>query len=190
MKNIKIAALIIFSGIISSSAFAQMNSEKGTFFTTNVGYVSVANTATLNTTDGYNVMASLERLVMQENALVGFNFGFIRSHDEVTTPLDTIKYVMTSYPALLSIRFITGTEKFKGYIGIGLGVHVSNLDQTNDVSEKITEPAMNLPLGFHWFFNDAIYLNVNYAFNYFSNSFYSNDIVHQVNLGVGIQFGN
>lgn len=190
MKCLIIAVVVFFLGLVGSGVHAQLNTDKGTFFTTSVGYVSVKNAGTGNSSDGYNVVGSLERLVMQDNALVGFNFGFIRSDDEFMTLKDTVKYVMTTYPVMLSIRFLTGTEKFKVYLGIGAGIHVSTLDQSNEVSEKITEPALNLPVGFNWFFNDAIYLNLNYGFNFFSDSFYQNNIVHQVNLGVGIQFGN
>lgn len=188
MKKLRIVILIIITGFFTVNTYAQLK-EDGVLFSMSLGTAIVKNKINDHSINGYNLMVALEKMTMEGNSAIGFNFGIIRAEDKYNIGDSVVDYTITSHPALLSMRYMFGSEKFKGYAGVGLGIHISRLDQAEDIVERITKPAANIPIGFMWIFNEGIYVNVNYAFNYLADSFYTNDLAHTISLGIGIQFG-
>ena len=173
MRKLKFSVILLITSLISISSYAQLNDE-GVLLSMNLGYAMMKNKINDDNSDGYNLNVSLEKMTMEGSSAIGFNFGIIRAEDEYTIEDSVVGYTITSHPALLSMRYLFGSEKLKGYAGIGLGIHISRLDQQwDDHVERITKPAANIPIGFMWIFNEGIYLNVNYTFNYFADSFYT-----------------
>jgi len=188
MKNLSIVILLVVSSTLTFNSYAQLSND-GVLFTMNLGYASVKNKVNDHSTDGYSLNVSLEKMTMEGSSAIGFNFGIIRAEDEFNIEDSIVDYTITSHPALLSMRYLFGSEKFKGYAGVGIGIHISRLDLSDSIVERITKPAANIPIGFMWIFNEGIYLNANYAFNYMADSYFTNDLAHTFSLGIGIQLG-
>lgn len=188
MKNSKKFILLMIAGLFAVNTYSQLNDE-GVLFTMNLGPAIIKNKTNDNNLNGYNLSLNLEKMTMEGTSAIGVSLGIIRSEAEYEIKDTVATYTITSHPALLSMKYIFGSEKLKGYAGVGFGVHFSKLNQGEEFIETITEPAVNIPIGFMWVFNEGIYLNVNYTFNYLAQSFYTNDLAHTISLGVGIQFG-
>jgi len=188
MKNIRIVILVMIAALFTVNTYAQLE-EDGVLFSMSLGTAIVKNKINDHSSNGYNLMVALEKMTMEGNSAIGFNFGIIRAEDKFNSGDSAVDYTITSHPALLSMRYMFGSEKFKGYAGVGLGIHISRLDLSDDIVDKITKPAANIPIGFMWIFNEGIYLNVNYAFNYLADSYFTNDLAHTFSLGIGIQLG-
>ena len=44
------------------------------------------------------------------------------------------------------MKYLSGSEKFKGYAGVGLGIYISRLDLSDDYVDRITKRQQTFPL--------------------------------------------
>jgi hypothetical protein len=86
------------------------------------------------------------------------------------------------------LTWVQGNGRFKGFIGTGLGAHFSSRSRYLNGAEfsPSTDAGLvvNVPIGVYLVATEKVYVMGGYVFNYLSNSFFENDIMHQFALGV------
>ena len=96
----------------------------------------------------------------------------------------------TSIPILATFRYMFGSKRWTGYLGFGMGVHISET-KAPDVTwqtDSTTGFAMAFPLGVMFWITENININATYQYNWLLSSYLTDDRSQSANLGLGFQF--
>lgn len=187
---------LFFSGAIQ----AQMKDD-ATLLLFNAAYGNGKNNITGETMDGWGFSAAFEKINWEGKYALGFAVGWISYNDDSQSngfppvsipenPNPSI-YDINTFPFYFYGKLYFGNPRTRFYIGGGLGAYVSKIKVSGDNFYSTTSSggvALSAPLGFYLFASENVFFNVNYVFNWLSDSPLDNNIAHILNLGIGFQF--
>ena len=186
----KTRIFIVLAVLLAISAAAHTAPEGGKWmFTPNIAATYVSKGDDGGKYNGVGINGTLEKVISSGKFALGFNLGHIwiigeapEDEPEARDPL------YSSVPVYVTFKyFAVGNDRATGYFGAGAGIQVSHRDWKNESDRKIGA-AFGIPVGVQIWTNSDLYFNLNYTFNYLNDSWYTDDIVHMFNFGVGFQF--
>jgi opacity protein-like surface antigen len=121
----------------------------------------------------------------------GFSFGYIGLTSETTESQQTITRDINTWPLYYAPKFLFGSENFKGFIKGAIGWQISNLERASALTTFSDSDSGFLGgggVGAQYHFNEKIFLTAEYELLWISNSFYVDELVNTVSLGLGIKF--
>jgi hypothetical protein len=182
-------AIVLAILVAISAATVDAAPEGGKWLLTpNLGAVFVHKDEDGGKYNGVTVNLALEKVNPSGKYALGFAAGTMWIIGTAPEDSDSRAPVYTSRPVYLTFKyFALSSERATGYLGLGAGVQVSDRDWENQ-SERKVGAAFAVPVGVQIWTHSGLYFNINYTFNYLNDSWYKDDIVHMVNLGVGFQF--
>lgn len=145
---------------------------------------------------GGGFTANLEKISNSGKLAFGFAFGYMAADEGFRFGADdsTATAYLEAVPLMLTTRYFLGSRQTPFYIGLGVGVHFSNLEVRSTDGQQAkkfdskTGLAFAIPLGINIYLDRSLFLNVNYQPTYFAEGFLDSDIAHVINFGFGIQF--
>jgi Outer membrane protein beta-barrel domain len=121
----------------------------------------------------------------------GFSFGYIGMDANTDEVGGQATYKLNSIPICYNPGLLFGEEKFKLHLKGALGWQFSNLKRTGAVvalEDNTSGFALGAGLGGMYNFNEKGFLNFGYEFLWFQNSYYLEQYVSTVKVGVGLKF--
>jgi hypothetical protein len=183
--KIKNSILIIFLSMLAGVGYGQENMA-----TLSGGYVFANVESTDVNGSGFRINGLYEYNPGGSNWAHGISIGYIGLTGETTTN-QTIKYDINTWPIYYAPKYLFGNESFKGFIKGSIGWQFSNIDRIGVVSTISDNDAgftAGGGLGAMYFFNEKVFLNVEYELLYLGNSFYKDGLLNTVSLGIGFKF--
>lgn len=180
--------IIIF--LFSLNVFAQDN-----MFTLSGGYAIGKPEDSDENTTGYRINGLYEYNPNNGVLAHGFSFGFIHTSGETTTEVglarETKEIKINSLPLYYAPKFIFGKSNFKAFIKGALGLHFGQYSATgSSVELEGSDFGVFLGIGggLMYSFNEKIFINAEYEWDYLSNSYYDDGFIQTVQLGIGTRF--
>jgi hypothetical protein len=103
--------------------------------------------------------------------------------------INKVSYQVIPVSGFCKVMF--GSDKLRGYVGAGLGIHFSNITYFTE-NRQITASESGLLVsglaGGYWFLSETVLLNANYSINYLGNSYFRDGLAQNINIGIGFQF--
>jgi opacity protein-like surface antigen len=121
----------------------------------------------------------------------GFSFGYMGLTSETTESLQTVTRDINTWPLYYAPKFLFGSENFKGFIKGAIGWQISSFERTTaltTISDNDSGFLGGGGVGAQYHFNEKIFLTAEYELLWMSNSFYVDEVVNTVSLGLGIKF--
>lgn len=121
----------------------------------------------------------------------GLSVGYIGFGADVTEGPYNGSVDVNAWPIYYAPKFSFGSDKFKGFIKGALGWQFSKIDYSGNiigVEENDAGFAGGVGAGGMYFINNKLFLNLEYEFLWLSNSFFRDESLNTVSIGLGIQF--
>lgn len=121
----------------------------------------------------------------------GLSFGYIGFGADITEGLYTGSVDVNAWPIYYAPKFCFGSDKFKGFIKGALGWQFSKIKYSGNVigvEDNDSGFAGGAGVGGMYFIKENLFLDLEYEFLWLSNSFYRDEALHTVSIGLGIQF--
>ena len=185
--------VIVSMLLFSASAVAAGNTATGDrLLTISYGDVSTDFEDTGTDASGWRVNLSYESGKKGGNVLHGVAIGYIESTADVATVGSQVThYKLKSLPIYYAPKFLFGEKAFKGFVKGALGMHFSDYKRSGalgDISTGDTGFYGGASLGAMLYFNEKVFVNVEYEWAYLSNSYYRDGEVASAMIGLGARF--
>ena len=121
----------------------------------------------------------------------GVSIGYIRTNGESDALVQTTYYKLNSIPVYYAPKYMFGSESFKGFVKGALGMHYSFMTRTGGLGELSTHDwgfYGGASAGIMYFFNEKLFLNLEYEWAYLSNTYYRDGFMNSAMGGIGIRF--
>ena len=119
----------------------------------------------------------------------GFGIGWIETTADYDAPLQTFNYELNSLPIYYSPKFTFGQKTLKGFIRVPLGWHFSEYERKGSLGGTVTTEDTGfyggVSLGASFAFNPKVFINLEYEWAYLSNSYYKDESLQSIILGIG-----
>jgi hypothetical protein len=188
---ITLLSVLLFTG----SALANITPGDGLLIF-NAGYANGKSATTGDNVDGNIISLTYERLDWGKAASFGFNIGYSSLAQETTEGSDPVNRTITTWPFYFGGKGYVGQGALQPYLGVALGIFFSTLKtsvgESGDDFTSVTRTGwgMAVPVGLTLAIGKTLFLNGNYTLNWlWSNNYFENDIMHVVNVGLGINLG-
>lgn len=179
MKKTTISALLLLSTAI---AFSQQS-----FVTVNGGYSFAKVEDTDAKLTGYRINGLYEFNPYGQKWAYGLSFGYMNLKGS-TSDRD---YNITSLPLYFAPKYMSGSDKLKGFIKGAFGIQLSNIESTGSTT-KLSDHDYGFlggaGAGFICFINKKIFLNAEYEIMWMSNSYYRSGWINTISGGLGVKF--
>ena len=178
--------LVISALLISLSLRAQENklTLSGGYVFTNVEDVDI-------NANGFRINGLYEFNPQAGKFAHGVSIGYIQTKASYTSLLQTSDYKLTTVPYYYAPKLLFGNESFKGFIKGALGMHSSWYKRTGALGE-ITDNSFGfyggIGLGATKYFNEKVFISVEYEWAYLSNAYYRDGFVNTISGGIGFSF--
>jgi Outer membrane protein beta-barrel domain len=121
----------------------------------------------------------------------GISFGYVGMSTDVMVGASNIHYELGSFPVYYAPGLLLGNDNFKFQLKGALGWQFSNINRTGLLIEsKSSDGGITLGAGAGGLYNinPTTFLNFGYEFLFMDNSFYLDEFLHTVKLGLGFKF--
>jgi len=161
----------------------------------NVGFVSVSPEYSENELTGNSFNFWYEITDFNGNLAGGVSVGYMSTSTDSVTNSGQIKNKINSasydvIPIMFYGRYLFGPEKFRGYIGAGIGIQFSTANfYSQDVQIKASDSGLLIGgiIGANYFISEKMLINANFNINWLSNSFFQNGTASNFAIGIGFQ---
>lgn len=177
--------------ILSMSILTLSSLAQESMFTISGGYALGKPENYDNSTSGYRINALYEYRPNNGILAQGFSFGYIHSSATVQSILDSKEITINSLPLYYAPKVLFGKDKLKGFVKGAIGGHFSNYISTGSIAEiKGSDFGVFLGLGAGamYFLNEQWFLNIEYEWDFMSNTYYNDGFVQTFQLGIGSKF--
>ena len=122
----------------------------------------------------------------------GLGIGWIETEADVAGPLQSFtNYKLQSLPIYYAPKFTFGQKALKGFLKGALGWHFSEYERKNALGVTVTSEDTGfyggVSLGASFAFNPKIFMNLEYEWDYLSNSYYKDGYMESIILGIGFK---
>ena len=120
----------------------------------------------------------------------GLGIGWIETEADYTSVAQTFNYKLQSLPIYYAPKFQFGKNKFKGFVKGALGLHYSEYERTGTLGNVTTEDTGfygGVSLGASFALNPKVFINLEYEWDYLSNSYYKDETIESIILGIGFK---
>jgi len=194
MKRSLVALSLLAVMLYATDASADLR-KGSTMMIFNGTYVNAVNSPSDQRNSGWGGGLSWEKLASNGDWTAGLMFDYFSWDETYEGPNE--ENVMGEYNNILfhvkTRYFFDAGSTFKFYAGATLGFRFATYTITTDgipYEDSESNFSMGIPVGLDVFFGDTFFLDMNYSFEFLSNSSYLEyDIVNAVNVGIGIQWG-
>lgn len=121
----------------------------------------------------------------------GFSLGYIHTSATDDSQLNNAEYKLNTLPAYYAPKISVGKGSVKGYLKGALGIHFSHYKRTGDLAEINDWDAGffgGAGLGVSKTINEKIFVNLEYEWDYMSNTAYVDGFVNSIMIGIGMKF--
>ena len=187
---------VTFLVLLFAAGTASADLRPGTTLLTLDGsYVSMVTDPAAQTSYGPGGTLTWEKLSANANWTAGFRFHYFTVDEDYLGPekqdihgeYDNILLQLTSR------YFLHVNPTFHVYAGMGFGLRFATFTITTDgnpFEDSESKFALSLPVGVDVHLTDHVFLNLNYTFNFLSDTSYlRHDIVNSYQAGIGFQWG-
>jgi len=140
---------------------------------------------------GYRINALFEYNPQGGMLAHGLSAGYINTKATSTIGSQTTEYRLANLPVYYAPKLLFGNESFKAFIKGALGMHFSNYERTGALGALNTWDAGfygGASLGIIKYFNEQVFINVEYEWAYLSNSAYRDGFLNSAMMGIGFRF--
>ncbi len=152
----------------------------------------VADLEEINTgMNGWRIAGLYEFNPYEDKVTHGISFGYVNMKTEVTNGQSITKYELGNFPIYYAPGLLLGKDKFKFQLKGALGWQFSNLHRYGSVFEsKSNSGGLTLGAGAGglYLFQPTVFLNFGYEFLWMNNSYYVDQYMHNIKLGLGYKF--
>jgi opacity protein-like surface antigen len=183
MKTVFILFMVT---MVTTLAFSQEN-----MMTLSGGYAFSNVEDTDANANGWRINALYEFNPMEGKFAHGLSVGYASVNAE---DADLNTYKIGAWPIYYAPKFLFGKEKIKGFIKGAVGWQFSKLrvEGGGIIGGSIEDSDSGFTggggAGISYFLNDKIFLSAEYELLWMSNSFYRDETLNTVSLGVGYKF--
>ncbi|MBL7903137.1 MAG: outer membrane beta-barrel protein [Bacteroidia bacterium] len=181
----KIAVLFVFIiGSLNSRAQQNMISVEGGWAMADLEEVSTS-------MNGWRIAGLYEFNPYAGKVTHGISFGYVGMSTDVMVGATNIHYELGSFPVYYAPGLLLGKDKFKFQLKGALGWQFSNINRTGLLIEtKNSDGGITLGAGAGGLYNinSNTFLNFGYEFLFMDNSFYLDEFLHTIKLGLGFKF--
>ena len=120
----------------------------------------------------------------------GFGIGYIETKGDYTSLAQTTNYKLKSLPFYYAPKFLLGKKAFKGFIKGAIGIQFSEFTRSGALGDLTADDAglyAGVSLGVRFNFNPKIFMNLEYEWDYLSDSYYKDDYTQSLILGLGFK---
>jgi hypothetical protein len=177
----KIILFTLFLSVVSN-AFSQQN----------LGIVSGGYSfAKVKDTDvkvsGWRINGTYEFNPYNQKWSYGLSAGYLKLRGS-TADRD---YDISSIPVYFAPKYTTGNNKLKGFVKLGFGIQLSDMEMTG-TSSVLSDHDYGFVggggAGFMYLFSEKFFLTAEYEIMWLSNSFYSDGWLNTISGGLGMKF--
>ena len=192
MKKAVLIALAVMLAV-PGLAKAEFDYEEGaSFIILNLGYALAKSQESNNTLNMWGFDVLFERVVTGGEHGIGISLGYYGAEDEFTTSAGKTKQTYVTTPAFVTYRWLFGGgEKFRGYVGGGLGIGLhsreTSVDGVSLFKDRNSGIALAGAAGADLSISKAVFLGLGYKLTWYGNSFFENDITNTFNIAVGFR---
>jgi hypothetical protein len=182
--------------ICFSSCFAQEKHR----VSLNGGYVMTTIEDHDTKASGWRITGLYEFKPADGKILHGLAFGFVNvtgnkeyvTNDSGVNVNQKADYKVSTIPVYYAPKMFFGSgENLKFFANLMIGVQFSTFELTNDDGRlKYTDNGFygGGGAGINYDLEEKLFLNAGYEISYVSQGFYSDGIMHSVNVGIGLRF--
>jgi len=160
-------------------------------FTIEGGWV-LADLEEVNTgMNGWRIAGLYEFNPYEGKVTHGISFGYVNMKTEVTSGQSTTEYVLGNFPIYYAPGLLLGEDNFKFQLKGALGWQFSNLHRYGSVFEsKSNSGGLTLGAGAGglYLIQPTVFFNFGYEFLWMNNSYYLDQYMHSIKLGLGFKF--
>jgi hypothetical protein len=183
MKKI-VAILALIIGSLSGKAQQNMVSIEGGWALADLEEVSTS-------MNGWRIAGLYEFNPYAGKVTHGISFGYVGMSTDVMVGSSNIHYELGSFPIYYAPGLLLGKEKFKFQLKGALGWQFSNVNRTGlfiDTESSDAGIVLGAGAGGLYNINPTTFLNFGYEFLFMDNSFYLDEFLHTIKLGLGFKF--
>jgi hypothetical protein len=189
MKRLIVGGLSLAWLFAPTGSHARWESDS-TMLTMNLGYATAKSRLTDEQLHGGSIGAALDFVIPDEVVSFGITIVASSADDESSTSSGTEAraYNSTAYYGTFKVWF--GSERVKGYGGLGAGFHNTRVESSIGSSYDLaTESgfAIGIPLGAVFFTGEKVFLNANGLINIMGQSVYQNNVTYVIGAGLGFK---
>lgn len=141
--------------------------------------------------NGWRIAGVYEFNPYEDKLTHGISFGYINMQTEVTAGQNTTSYELANFPIYYAPGLILGKNKFRFQLKGALGWQFSTLNRTGKlVASKSTDGGLTLGAGAGGMFliQPKLFLNFGYEFLWMNNSYYLDEYLSTIKIGLGYKF--
>jgi hypothetical protein len=183
MKKIAVL-LVIIIGSIKGKAQQNLISIEGGLAMANLEEVS----AKLN---GWRIAGLYEFNPLAGKVTHGVSFGYVEMSTDVIVGATNVHYKLGSFPLYYAPGLLLGKDKLKFQLKGALGWQFSSVNRTGLLIETKSSDAgvvLGIGAGGLYNFNPKTFINLGYEFLFMDNSFYLDEFLQTIKLGLGFKF--
>lgn len=124
------------------------------------------------------------------NVIHGFGIGYIETTADQTTAAQTSHYKLKSLPLYYEPKMLFGEKAFKGFLKGALGAHFSEYDRSGTLANVYADDLgfyAGVSVGATYAFNQKVFVNLEYEWDYLSSSYYRDGYMESIILGIGFK---
>jgi hypothetical protein len=175
--------------LMQQTAYAQFGGDKR-LLVFDASYALVISGETGHELNGYAFAVSYEQVMHNGSVAWGVAIGYLNSQEDIETEeAQTVNF--QTLPFSLFGKYLFGSQKIKGFIKGGFGLHSSKVefsDPSNKSSDWDSGILLDGGLGVYLSFDRKIFATLGYDFTWMSQSFYQDGMGHLFSLGLGFSF--
>jgi hypothetical protein len=178
----KRSAILIMLLLASAPAFSQQN-----LVIAGGGYSFAKVESTDVRITGWRINGTYEFNPYGQKWDYGLSIGYLK----LKGSNENRDYNITSIPICFAPKYMSGSDRLKGFIKGAFGAQFSNLETTgssSDLSDHDYGFVIGAGAGFMLFINEKFFFNAEYEIMWMSNSFYSDGWVNTISGGLGVEF--
>jgi hypothetical protein len=182
--------IVIATCAFCGAAFAGGNIAKQEAFVISYGDVTTdVEDADIEAT-GWRIDLLFEAHQNSGNSVNGLGIGYIETTAEQTIASQTSQYELKSLPIYYEGKMLFGDKAFKGLLKGALGAHYSEYERSGTLGSVSTDDFGfygGISAGATYAFGEKVFVNLEYEFNYLSNSYYRDGYMESIIFGIGFK---
>ncbi len=180
-----ILSLILIFGF--GKAFSQANS-----LTASGGYAFTLGNEFSKGYAGWRLCGLYEYHPKVSKLLHGFSFGYIRTYKEIQDSHagNPSKYANSTVPLYYAPKYLIGNGSLQGFVKGAAGVQFSTSKSLGSLNYEVNQTGIygGLGVGLMKSFKEKYFVNLEYEWAYLSNSFYNNNFLNTLMIGIASRF--
>lgn len=140
---------------------------------------------------GWRLNLSYETGAKGGKVLHGLVIGYIENTADYTSAAQTTHYKLQTIPIYYAPKYLIGEKAFKGFLKGALGLQYSKFKRSGALGDIDTNDVGffgGVSLGAMFMFNEKVFANIEYEWDYVGNSYYQDSEMQSAMIGLGARF--